>query len=202
MQSAASGNPAVPVLSNAGAPIATPDGPSQSTPPQDNLQAFVPSGQRILASQTGDLNGDGRPDVLLVLDTSVSDHAMLGEGSARMVALLVRDAAGQLHKVATNDKLVPCAQCGGVYGDPYSYSRIDKNGLTVVTEGGSRQHWSNTYTFTYAAVRKDWLLSKVEREVVDKDTGKSKMLDLAPENFGVVTFANADPSALANVALP
>lgn len=168
----------------------------------DDLHAFAVNGNKILASKVGDLNGDGKPDALLVLDPPTTGNEKLGEGPARSVLILIRDANGQLKKAAQNDKLVPCAQCGGMAGDPFSYIQITKGGFTVITEGGSREHWSNEYTFTYSAQHSDWLLSNLKREVTDQDTGKSKQLDLLPKDFGVVTFANFDPSKQPEVELP
>ena len=168
----------------------------------DDLKAFATGGVKLLDSKTGDLNGDGKLDALLVIDPPTSGNEKLGEGPARTVLLLVRDATGTLQKTAQNDKIVPCAQCGGIAGDPYSYTQLADNGFTIVTEGGSRQHWSNEYTFAYSAEQKDWLLREVKREVVDQDTGKQKKLDLTPQQFGVIKFKDFDPSTLPTVELP
>jgi len=168
----------------------------------DNLKAFATNGAKILDSKTGDLTGDGTTDALLVLDPAINGNEKLGEGLSRTVLLLTRDAAGQLQKTAQNDKIVPCAQCGGISGDPYSYSRIAKGEFTIVTEGGSREHWSNEYTFVYSREQKDWLLHEVKRAVADQDTGKQKSFDLMPKDFGVVQFKNFDPSTLSTIELP
>lgn len=182
--------------------VSTTPPPKSRNHAMDDLHIFAAKGDRILASKVGDLNGDGRPDVLLVLDPPGTGNEKLGEGPARSVVILIRDANGQLQKVAQNDKLVPCAQCGGIAGDPFSYMQIVKNGFTVVTEGGSRQHWSNEYTFAYSAHHNDWLLTDVKREVTDQDTGKHKQIDLTVKDFGTVTFVNFDPSALPQAELP
>jgi hypothetical protein len=170
--------------------------------PMDDLQAFATNGDKILTSKVGDLNGDGKPDALLVLDPPTTGNEKLGEGPPRRVLILIRDANGQLQKVAQNNRLVPCAQCGGIAGDPFSYMQITKNGFTVVTEGGSRQHWSHEYTFAYAPEHRGWLLHEIKSEVTDQDTGKHKQIDLTPKDFGTITFANFDPSTQKEVELP
>lgn len=168
----------------------------------DDFKTFATGGAKLLDSKTGDLNSDGKPEALLVIDPPVTGDEKLGEGPPRTVLLLVRDAADQWQKAAQNDKIVPCAQCGGIAGDPYSYTQIAHNGFTIVTEGGSREHWSNEYTFAYSPEQKDWLLHEVKREVTDQDSGKQKQLDLTSKDFGVVTFKDFDPSKLPAVELP
>lgn len=167
----------------------------------DDLKAFV-GNNRLLDAKAGDIDGDGKPDALLVLDPPTNGSGKLGEGPSRTVLLLTRNASGQLEKAAQNDKLVPCAQCGGIAGDPYSYTQVGKSQFTVVTEGGSRQHWSNEYTFAYAQAQNGWLLHEVKREVTDQETGKHKVLDLTPKDFGTVRFQDFDPTTLPEVTLP
>ncbi|MEW9625584.1 hypothetical protein [Rhodanobacter geophilus] len=167
----------------------------------DDLKAFV-GNNRLLDSKTGDLDDSGRPGALLVLDPLAEGFGKLGEGPSRTVLLLVRNASGQLEKAAQNAKMVPCAQCGGIAGDPYSYAQVSKGQFTVVTEGGSREHWSNEYTFAYAPTQKDWQLHEVKREVTDQETGKHKALDLTPKDFGTMRFQDFDPATLPEVTLP
>jgi len=166
-----------------------------------DLKAFVGK-DRVLDTKRGDLTGNGREDVLLVLDQSPTDSNVLGQGQPRVVVLLVRDANGQLHEAAKNSKLVPCARCGGLYGDPYSYTRLGAGRFTLVTEGGSREHWSNKYTFAYSKKQHDWLLRVVKRKVFDRLTEKGRSLSLTTKTFGQVRFSKADPYSLPNDGLP
>jgi hypothetical protein len=169
--------------------------------PMDDLKAFV-GNNRLLDAKADDIDGDGKPDALLVLDPPTNGSGKLGEGPSRTVLLLTRNASGQLEKAAQNDKLVPCTQCGGIAGDPYSYTQMGKGQFTVVTEGGSREHWSNEYSFAYAQAQGAWLLHEVKREVTDQETGKHKVLDLTPKDFGTVRFQDFDPTTLPEVTLP
>ncbi|MBD8873464.1 hypothetical protein [Rhodanobacter sp. DHB23] len=167
----------------------------------DDLKTFI-GNNHLLDSKAGDLNGSGKPGVLLVLDPATGGTGKLGEGPSRTVLLLVRDASGQLENAVQNDKFVPCAQCGGIAGDPYSYTQIGKGQFTVVTEGGSREHWSNEYTFAYVPAQNGWLLHEVKREVTDQETGKHKTLDLTSKDFGAVRFQDFDPANLPEATLP
>jgi hypothetical protein len=170
-------------------------------PSNDDVRTFEGGGASILNTQYGDLNADGRTDALIVLDPPVIGDAP-ADRRARTVQLLIRSPDGRLRAVARNDRIVPCETCAGLAGDPFGYARIDKDGFTLLTEGGSREHWSNEYTFKYAADRQDWLLDKVQRKVTDTGTGKSKKLALTGRDFGTVTFDDFDPETLPTVELP
>ena len=85
----------------------------------NELQAHIPSGSKLLDSRIADLDGDGRPDALLVLDQSTGDEK-LGEGAPRTLVLLVRDANGELQAVGQNNKLIPCETCGGAAHDVHA----------------------------------------------------------------------------------
>lgn len=168
----------------------------------DDLKSFATGGSRILESQKGDLNNDGRPDALLVLDPPAPANAKLGEGPSRDVVLLIRDASGQLQKVASNAHIVPCEECGGTSGDPFGYSKVAPGSFTIVNGGGGREHWSDEYTFTYSADKKDWFASQVTRRVEDRETGKQKSIQLTAKDLGQVSFEKFDPSHLPEVTLP
>ncbi len=166
----------------------------------DDLNAFATDGKTLLASKTGDLNGDGRPDAILVLDPATAGKP--DERASRTVLLLVRDAGGRLQKAGQNDRIVPCAKCGGIAGDPFGYVRIDKDGFTVLIEGGSRQRWSSEYKFEYAAASSDWRLQKVERTAYDQISQESVSKTFTSKDFGQVAFADFDPSTIPEVVLP
>lgn len=168
----------------------------------DDLTAFATDGTKILESVKGDLTGDGRTDVLLVLDPPLRGTGKLGEGPGRTVALLVRNEAGQLYKATDNSRIVPCATCGGIAGDPYAYSRVGESQFTVVVGGGSRERWTDEYTFTYVGAKKDWFVSSVSRKVIDTDADREKQVHLTTKELGTVSFADFDPGKLPEVTLP
>ena len=168
----------------------------------DDLNAFATDGYRLMDSVIGDLNDDGQTDALLVLDPPATGKEKLGEGTPRRVLIVVRGDDGKLHEAARNDKVVPCSTCGGVAGDPYGFSRVEHGQFTISNGGGSRERWSDDYTFIYSAARKDWLLSKVARSVSDEETSAHKAIELSPKDFGDITFKDFDPSKLPTVELP
>lgn len=169
------------------------------TPQQDDLSRFIPAGSKQLAVQRADLDGDGREDAVLVIDPPAQPDAKLGEGAPRTVVVLIRDAAGKLQAVKRSERLVPCAKCGGIAGDPFGYVRAYTGGFTVLIEGGSRERWSDEFGFAYSAEQQDWLLEKAVRSVVDTDTGEDKRLDLQRKDFGAIRLEEFDRDKLPSV---
>lgn len=166
----------------------------------DDLSSFVVSGARILESVAGDLTGEGDAGVLLVIDAPLTGAERLGEGYWREIALLLWDDAGQLYRASTNTRLVPSALCGGLAGDPYAYSTVAKGKFTIVVSGGSREIWTDEFTFAYVSDKKDWFVCRVTRRVVDTDTDQTRRLDLRTGEMGSVAFADFDPRHLPEVA--
>jgi hypothetical protein len=163
---------------------------------KEQLDAFVEGSTKILDSQQGDLKGDGERGVVLVLDHLGTGNEKLGEGDPRTLLLLARDGTGELQKVGKNDRLIPCAQCGGMAGDPFGYIKVGEGRFTVLTEGGSRERWSSEYTFKYSAEEQDWLLDKTVRTVTDTETGEEKHMELTSNEFGTIRFEEFDPETL------
>ncbi|WP_307702245.1 hypothetical protein [Variovorax paradoxus] len=166
------------------------------------MKILSADGSKLLDVQIGDLSDQGGVAALVVLERSAGDSdSNAGEGHPRTLLLLARDAQGQLRTLAQNDKIVPCARCGGVAGDPYSYSRVAPGRFTVVTEGGSRERWWNEFHFEYAPNINDWILQKAVRGVRDTATGRKKKISLSARTLGVIRFNDFDPASLPQVKL-
>jgi hypothetical protein len=183
-------------------PTAAASAPQDKGTKMDDLKSFATGGAKVLESIKGDLTGDGRQGAVLIIDPPGGANAKLGEGPARDVLLVVPDASGHLQKAASNARIVPCATCGGIAGDPYGYTRVGKGEFTIVNGGGSRERWSDEFTFTWSAAKKDWLASHVVRKVSDDESGKEKQVDLSAKDLGGVTFKDFDPSHLPEATLP
>lgn len=161
-----------------------------------DVSSFVPVGMTVLETLRGDLTGNAHSDALLVFSPPEPTDAKLGEGAPRTVLLLTQDASGALHKAAENGRIVPCARCGGMAGDPYAFSRIEAGRFTISVSGGSRERWADDYTFRYVPEQKNWQLDKVVRELTDTQGGQHTKLELSPKDFGQVSFADFDPATL------
>lgn len=162
----------------------------------DDPAVFVPEGAILLDTVHGDLTGRGSADALIVFSPATTDGQPLGDGQARTVVLLTRDASGNLQKVAENARIVPCEGCGGMAGDPYAYALIEAGTVTLAMAGGSRQRWFHDYIFRYAPERATWQLEKVARGVTDTQTELQKQAELTTANFGDIDFADFDPASL------
>lgn len=175
---------------------ATDTSPTAAPPGVDGPAAFVPEGAILLDTVRGDLTGRGKADALIVFSPATTDGQSLGDGQARTVVLLARDASGNLQNVAENARIVPCERCGGMAGDPYAYALIEAGTVTLAMAGGSRQRWFHDYIFRYAPERATWQLAKVVRGVTDTQTELQKQAELTTADFGDIDFADFDPASL------
>jgi hypothetical protein len=168
---------------------------------KDDLKGLTVDGSKLLDVQIGDLTAQGDAAALVVLEHPASGDPSAREAPPRTLLLVTRDGQGQLRTLAQNDKIVPCARCGGASGDPYSYSHVATGRFTVVTEGGSREHWWNEFHFKYAPEINGWVLHEAVRGVSDTKTGRKKQIDLSAQAFGFIKFNDFDPSSLPEVKL-
>ncbi|MGH8500377.1 MAG: hypothetical protein ACRERV_16445, partial [Methylococcales bacterium] len=84
----------------------------------EEVRIFVESGTLPIALEKADLNGDGREDFIMVLEPLRSDPTVLNE-ARRPLLILVRESDDRLKLAKRNDRIVYCAACGGVMGDPF-----------------------------------------------------------------------------------
>ena len=118
--------------------------------------SFIPRGYRQLPEGrvTGDLNGDGRPDVVLALApvAEVSQALATDENEAhlppRLLLVLVRTATGY-QLAADARRAILYRGCGGMYGDPFAGLSIAKGVLSIHHYGGSSWRWAVTGKFRY-----------------------------------------------------
>lgn len=133
--------------------------PAQPVEIPAEAQTFLLNGHDVLDYIAGDLNGDKKPDAIMILKQPGEDTAF-GEELARPFLILIRQADGKLKRVVKNDKVILCRSCGGVFGDPYEGVTITPKGFDLSFYGGSNWRWSYQYQFVYKPNRKSWLLAK------------------------------------------
>ncbi len=111
---------------------------------------FVPSGWKIEEQVKGDVNADGREDILLKL---VEDKPVKQDESvdrSRALVVVVRTADGGWRNAAVADKLLQCTGCGGAfYGvvDAPANVSIEKGVIVISQDHGSR--WVSEISFKF-----------------------------------------------------
>ena len=110
-----------------------------------------PKGWRILESQSGDLNGDGRNDFAVVLEeqTESAERPDAEGSSSRRIVVLLAQAGGSLRTAHVNLTLVLDGTAGGVFGDPFEGISIENGSLVISHYGGSNFRWSWGMEFRY-----------------------------------------------------
>ena len=137
--------PVLAALLAAPAPVVPAAGPTPAS--------FIPPGYQRLDDDltTGDLNGDGRPDVVLALGPKAEDatpHDDDNDLPPRLLLVLWRTATGYQLAAQSRQALL-CKSCGGAYGDPYAGTEIVKGVLLVHHYGGSSWRWTIDSKFRY-----------------------------------------------------
>ena len=166
----------------------------------NEITPFVTKGMIPIALETGDLNGDGRKDFILVLSPIVpegSTYDAAGDGE-RPTIILIRDTSGALSIAARNDSVVLCKNCGGVFGDPFAGIAVRGTRFTVNNYGGSNDRWSYSYTFDYSRRDRTWQLVRVEEssfQALDPKRTERTHIYTPPKDFGLINFADFDPDS-------
>lgn len=152
------------------------------------LQPFVEKGTTVLAIERGDLNRDGRDDVVLVLEPPDPDQP-------RPLLLLVRDPKGVLQLAKRNAKAVACLECGGMMGDPFQGITVEKGRFTIEHYGGSSWRWSVSTTFAWSRRDQSWQLVRVESASfhASDPEREEKKVHTPPRDFGLIDVSEFDP---------
>ena len=163
----------------------------------DEVRPFIEQGTVPIALESGDLNGDGTKDFILVLSKPAKEAGAYDEtGDAdRPTLLLIRDSSGKLSLAARNDVVAFCRNCGGVMGDPFQGVQIKGTGFSISNYGGSNYRWSNEFRFNYSRRDKQWQLVRVEEGSFNAlDPSKEKIsVFIPPKDFGLINFSDFNP---------
>lgn len=152
------------------------------------------TGRVIIAVEKGDLNRDGSEDVIVVSEAVAKEGADPYEDRPRRLSLFVREE-GRLRLAKENEKVVYCAACGGVFGDPFNGITIKPGRFTVSHYGGSAWRWTADYSFAWSRRDRTWQLVRVESSsfhASDPDEQKTTV-EKPPKDFGKIDLADFDP---------
>ena len=161
-----------------------------------DLRAFIIADTKLLAFVSADLNGDDKADYVFILEKqkkNPKDEDI--EQGQRPLHIAIRQADGKLKLVKTNEKIVLCSTCGGVFGDPFAELTADKKSFTVSHYGGSAWRWANAYQFNYSRKDDTWQLVKASESsfhTSEPDKAKEKIYT-PPKHFGKIDIADFNP---------
>ena len=156
---------------------------------------FVAPRMRPLAFEVADLNRDGRPDAVLVLEPALKPGDDEFEERPRPLLILVGQSDGTYREAARNAKVVYCSRCGGMMGDPFQGVTAGPGTFTVENAGGSSWRWGVSYRFNYSRRDDAWQLVRVREEdfhASDAATAKT-VVSTPPKHFGKIDIADFDP---------
>lgn len=139
--------------------------PQQGT----SLAAFVPKGWKVDIEVSGDLNGDGVPDIAAILIEDKLDNDA-DDGPKHAFMVLLGTGNGKFALAGINSKLLQCKGCGGV--KEFVDIQIKKDVVVVSQMSGSRTYTYNTWRFRYDHKLQGFVLIGLDCEDGDNVLGK------------------------------
>ena len=149
----------------------------------------------VLDHKTGDINGDGQTDLILILkrpkEAETSD--VVNNPEPRPLLLIVNNGS-RLSLRELNPDVVLCVDCGGLMGDPYSAIAHQGDYFSIEHYGGSSWRWTHIVTFRYDGDVDNWVLHKVGGVSYHSSDPESSMEEsvLSTADFGTVLFRDYD----------
>lgn len=143
------------------------------------IKALLNEREIVLGWATGDLNGDGYQDAVVVADWD-EDY--------RNTHILLQDAGGlRIHQ--SNAFVALCAACGGAMGDPFVKVEIGGSGdFWLDHYGGSRERWTRVMTFRHAGDNRFELNEDVYGTMDSLDPDNEETVVLTTKDFGKIDF--------------
>ena len=160
------------------------------------IKKFIPPGNKLLALESADLNGDGLQDYILVLEKQKANESDPDiDIDQRPLWIIIRTKEGSLQIVKKNEKVVFCSTCGGVMGDPFQGVEVGLKTFTVNHYGGSGWRWSKSFRFNYSRIDDTWQLVRVEETSFHSSTPEkvTKKIYTPPQHFGKIDISDFDP---------
>ena len=159
------------------------------------VKPFIESNTLAISLNAVDLNGDGLSDYVLVLEKKRATSEENEDGE-RSLLLLIRQSNKSLKLAKRNDKIVFCAKCGGVFGDPFEFLEVAPKSFAVHLHGGSSHRWAYSYYFNYSRRDNTWQLVAVDESsfhVSDPEKTMKQKLYKPPKHYGKIDIADFDP---------
>lgn len=171
----------------------------------DSAELFVPAGWEIEVREEGDLNGDRRPDLLLVLrqadpaNVIDNDPASPGENewdaNPRILAVAFALQKGGYELALENVELIPRYD-NPCIDDPFGFADISEGmlrvGLHLWANAGTWYASSTVFAFRYSG--KAFRLARYECDTYKRNTGESwdLVLDYASRKASLTVGAPSE----------
>ena len=126
------------------------------------LLAFIPAGYMLKDTARGDLNLDGRKDLILVLNKTGEEETsdVTENPEKRLMLILLAHKNNTYQQAAQSENVIYCYDCGGMLGDPYQGITVKDGQFSVEHFGGSSWRWARTCTFKYIKAEDTWYLTE------------------------------------------
>ena len=159
-----------------------------------DYSTLIPADQKLIKTVSGDLNGDGKQDLLLVSDEknpAITDTE--GKAKRTLWIFIADDSANGFTLASSNNKIIPCEECGGLLGDPFQELKITKPGeFKLHIAGGSRERWALEYFFSFDSNAKKWFLNQLTVDAYDTIAEKSIQKYYSTKDFKNPDFQFVD----------
>lgn len=141
-------------------PAQTDASTGETTP--ETLHTFLSNDQMIMVMDTGFINEDTIPDLVLIAVSKYEydEDSIHNNEHPRILIVLLGTGNNRYQNFAQSDKIVLCQTCGGVFGDPFSGLEIRDHGFELSFYGGSRYKWTRNVFFQYDATSEQLVLRK------------------------------------------
>lgn len=105
---------------------------------------FQPAGSEIIETLDGDLDGDKTPEKVIIYNTK--DEGELG--NIREIQIL-KKVNGKWIVLEKSRNAILESKAGGMMGDPYQSSTLEKGILSITQAGGSSWKWGYTDKYRF-----------------------------------------------------
>lgn len=147
---------------------------------------------KVLRYKAGDLNADGRPDLIVVAEKPCGPKSGMPDSQCRTTLLVLNEGWPKLRVAATNNDVVGCSECGGAgVGDPLQSIVIKNSYFSIESLYGACSKTHFVVTFHYDKTRRDWLLhrfGRVDYSCRDIAGSTAKEVRIEGEQYGKVSF--------------
>lgn len=112
---------------------------------EKTIEAFIMPGWKLIRQANGDLNKDGLPDVVGIIEKT---EFKTSEAPPRIMFILFKENDGYRLSIQSG-KAILKADEGGIWGDPLQDLLINRGSVVLTFYGGSSSRWGYTYRFRY-----------------------------------------------------